>query len=257
MADIDCRILGAFEIRVGDRTLPIREPRHQRLLEVLLSEANAIIPLSRITDAIWPDGVQPASVKTQIHICVSALRSKFRDHGVVREVIHTQRPGYAIAVDEEKVDAMRFRELVRQGRELRRAGEDEEAIERFRGALSIWQGTPPSDGSPAHSTTGYWEQQRLAAIEDRVGLELRLSRHAEVIPELYMLVDEFPYREKLLGFLMLALSRDGQRVAALDCYRRFHQRLIGETGLYSKGGLALLNDSIIRGEPAIQLPEVW
>jgi DNA-binding SARP family transcriptional activator len=257
MVDIECRILGEFEIRVGARTLPIREPRHQRLLEVLLSEANAIIPLSRITAAIWPSGVQPASVKTQIHICVSLLRRKFRDHGVLREVIYTRQPGYMIAVEEEKVDAMRFRELIRQGRELRRAGEDERAIDRFHNALSIWQGTLPSDGSPAHSTTRYWEQQRLAAIEECVGLEIRLGRHAEVIPELYMLVDEFPYREKLLGSLMLALSRDGQRVAALDCYRHFHQRLIGEAGLYSKGGLALLNDSIIRGESAIELPDVW
>jgi DNA-binding SARP family transcriptional activator len=72
-----------------------------------------------------------------------------------------------------------------------------------------------------------------------------------------MLVDEFPYREKLLGSLMLALSRDGQRIAALDCYRRFHQRLSRDAGLYPKGALTMLNDSIIRGESAIALPKVW
>jgi DNA-binding SARP family transcriptional activator len=257
MADIECRILGTFEIRVDDHVLPIRELRHQRLLGTMLSEVNTNIPLSRLTAAIWPDGIQPASVKAQIHICVSVLRRKFREHGVAREVIQTRPPGYAIAVDEENVDAMRFRGLVRQGRELRREGKAEEAIARFRRALSMWRGTPNFDGSPAHSTTGYWEQQRLLALEECVELELQMGRHAEVIPELYMLVYEFPYQEKLLGSLMLALSRDGQRIAALDCYRRFHQRLIDDAGLYPKGVLTLLNDSIIRGESAIELPKAW
>ena len=48
------------------------------------------------------------------------------------------------------------------------------------------------------------EEQRLAALEQRIEAELALGRHAELVPELEGLVREQPLRERLRGQLMLA-----------------------------------------------------
>ena len=60
------------------------------------------------------------------------------------------------------------------------------------------------------------EEDRLAALEDRIDADLALGRHAALIGELEALVREHPLRERLQAQLMLALYRSGRQAEALD-----------------------------------------
>src|SRR5262249_41505352 len=53
------------------------------------------------------------------------------------------------------------------------------------------------------------EEARLAVVEERVGCDLALGRHGEVVGELAGLVARFPLRERPAALLMTALYRCG------------------------------------------------
>ena len=75
------------------------------------------------------------------------------------------------------------------------------------------------------------DEQRIAANEDRLELELDLGRHHELVGELTELVAEFPLRERLHGQLMLALYRCDRTAEALQVYRQARQTMIDELGI--------------------------
>ena len=59
----------------------------------------------------------------------------------------------------------------------------------------------------------------------------RRGEASQLVPELEALVREHPLRERLRGFLMLALYRSGRQAEALETYREGRQLLDGELGL--------------------------
>lgn len=258
-ADIEFRLLGSFEVAVDGHLLPIREPRHQRALAALISAANRVTPMDSLIEAVWGDRREPASARTQVQICVSAVRRVFREHGVPAEIITTRWPGYLAVAEECQVDALRFLNVIAQGRSAFAAGSPESAAGYYRDALALWRGRALAgltDGGLG-LIAEYWEQQRLAALEEFVEIRLTLGEHRELIAELSRLVREFPFREKLLGALMLGLYRDGQQVPALDRYRRFRRMLDSTNGLLPSAVLAGMNESMIRGDSQVEWPRSW
>ena len=71
----------------------------------------------------------------------------------------------------------------------------------------------------------------MSALEDRVDADLRLGRHAELIAELGALTAAHPLRERLHGFLMLALYRAGRQGEALRAFQQAREVLADELGL--------------------------
>src|SRR5438477_405028 len=69
------------------------------------------------------------------------------------------------------------------------------------------------------------------AMEDRFEAALALSRGGELVAELEGMIAVHPFRERLHGFLMLALYRAGRQAEALEVYRKAHSLLIEEIGL--------------------------
>ncbi len=75
------------------------------------------------------------------------------------------------------------------------------------------------------------EEGRLTALEDRIGADLEVGRHATVVAELESLVCEQPLRERLHGQLMVALYRCGRQAQALEVYQRVRADLNAQLGL--------------------------
>ena len=96
------------------------------------------------------------------------------------------------------------------------------------GVERLW---PELDDSVGRAERARLEEQRLAALEQRVEAELALGRDAELVPELEGLVREQPLRERLRGQLMLALYRCGRQADALEVYRSGRRLLDEELGL--------------------------
>src|SRR5262249_17850880 len=92
---------------------------------------------------------------------------------------------------------------------------------------------------------------RLQSLEVRIGADLRLGRHGEVIAELQRLAGAHPLREHFHALLMLALYRDGRQGEALAAYRRARVVLGEELGIDPGAELRELHQQMLTGDPAL------
>jgi basic membrane lipoprotein Med (substrate-binding protein (PBP1-ABC) superfamily) len=106
------------------------------------------------------------------------------------------------------------------------------------------------------------DEIRSRALETRVDADLALGRDAEVVAELRRLIEESPYRERLVAQLMVALYRSGRQAEALEVYERTRRALDDDLGLQPSDELQRLAGQVVRQEPplrkaarAVQAPE--
>src|SRR5438067_13245361 len=97
----------------------------------------------------------------------------------------------------------------------------------------MWRGPALADFSYepfAQRAIAALEELRIQAIEDRVEAELSLRRGGDLVAELEEVIAANPFRERLRGFLMLALYRAGRRADALEAYRKTRSLFAEELG---------------------------
>jgi DNA-binding SARP family transcriptional activator len=254
-AGLEFRLLGPVEIVLDGEPSSLAAPRQEIVLAMLLLEANRVVPVSRLVDALW-DETPPHTAKSQVHISVSALRRLLGPRGA--EVILTRSPGYLIQVPDDALDLKRFEALAASGAAA--AGEQrlEDATRHFRAALDLWRG-PAMAGVDSRVIQVYatrWNETRLAVLEDRLDLELQLGRHREVIGELGELVAQHPLRERLRAQMMLALYRSGRQADALEVFRAGRDILRDELGLDPGTELRRLENAILASDRALDLPDL-
>ena len=245
---MEFRILGPLEVEDEGRVLKLGGAKQRGLLTLLLLRANEAVSRDRLIDELWGDE-PPETASTAIQVHISQLRKVLG-----RNVIVTQTPGYAVRLEDGQLDLARFEHAVTSARGAAPA----EAAERLREALSLWRGVPLAelDGPFATAERGRLEEQRLAALEQRIEAELALGRHAELVPELEGLVREQPLRERLRGQLMLALYRCGRQADALEVYRTGRRLLDEELGLKPDDELQRLERAILNHDPSLESPVV-
>ena len=241
---MEFRILGPLEVADGDRLLPLGGAKQRALLAILLLNANRVVSVDRLVDALWGER-QPASGAKALHVYVSQLRKLLADDRLV-----TQPPGYMLRIEAAELDEARFREL----REQAASGEPGEAAALLREALSLWRGPPLAD--VAYEQFAQSEIARLAelhasTVEQRIHLELELGRHRDLVAELEALVAANPLRERLRAQLMLALYRCGRQAEALDAYHAARRALVDELGIEPGRELRELEGAILRQDPSL------
>jgi DNA-binding SARP family transcriptional activator len=245
-------ILGPIEVTSGDAPVRIPPGRQPVILGALLLEPNRVVSIDRLIDVVW-DEAPPATARSQVQICVSALRHVFAGLGVEQPIV-TRAPGYLLRVAEGQLDSQVFTELVARAGEAQRDNQLEDAVELLRRALGLWRG-PALGGEPGqvlHSAAVRLEESRLTALETCIELELKLGRENLLISELGGLVAEHPMRDRLRGHLMLALYRAGRAPEALEVYREGHKYLVDELGLEPGEELRNLERAILAEDPALQ-----
>ncbi len=248
---MEFRVLGPFEVCESGQALEIGAGKQRALLVVLLLCSGEVVSTDRLIDALW-DEDPPASALNSIHVYVSQLR-KVLGNGH----LETRGHGYLLTLEPEQLDLGRFERLLGEGRELLADGEAEQAAETLRSALALWRGPPLADFASepfAQGEIGRLEELRLAAFEERVEADLALDRHAELIPELEVLVRQHPLRERLQAQLMLALYRSGRQAEALGTYRQARRMLAEELGLEPGRRLQELEGAILNQDPELDPP---
>lgn len=248
------RILGPVEIIQGDVLVPLRSARQQRVLAVLLLDANQVVSTEQLVDAVWPDQ-PPSTARSQIQICVSALRRLLNDLGA-GDLISTQVPGYVLRLAPGQLDLHQFEEMVSQASAIAETGRLDGAAICLRTALALWSGAAlNSVPSPlVQAKAAGLDERRVGVMEDCFELELQLGRHRELTGELMQLVEENPLRERLRGQLMLALYRSGRQVEALDVYRNARGKLIEQLGIEPGEDLRELESAILANDSRLRLP---
>ncbi len=221
---------------------------------MLLLNANGAVSVDRLEEAIYGEDLPPTA-RSQVQISISALRRLLAAH-VPAAAISTQAQGYVLQVEAGRLDSRRFEELVAAGRAARNSGHLDQAATSYRDALRLWRG-PTLEGIDSlfiRAAAARLDEQRAAAIEDRLAVELDLGRHHELVGELTELAWRYPLRERLRGQLMLALYRCGRTAEALAVYQQTRRMMIGELGLEPGAPLQRLEHDILVGNPSLVPP---
>src|SRR3954453_7196809 len=213
---LEFRILGPLEVLDDDRRIELGGARQRAVLAILLLHRGETVSVDRIVDLMWGEEPPATAVKT-VQVYVSHLR-----RALVEDVVVSSRGAYALVVDPERVDALRFERLVDEGRAALAAGDPGRAAELLRSALGLWRGSALGDLAYerfAQDEAARLEELRVAAVEERVEADLRLGRHAALVAELEGRVREHPLRERLRAQQMLALYRSGRQAEALESFQ--------------------------------------
>jgi YVTN family beta-propeller protein len=253
---MDLRVLGPLEVLHGNVNLSLGGAKQRALFAYLVLRANRVVSAENLIDVLWGEDVPETAMHT-LHVYISQLRKVLRGAGSAEgPELATEGRGYVLRVDEGMVDLARFERMVAVGREALGGGREVEAASALREALGLWRGPPLSDlpyeGFPRQEITKL-EELHLAAIEDRIEADLRLGRHAQLVSELRVLVQDHPLRERLGGQLMLALYRSGRQAEALQVYRHTQVVLNTELGIDPSSSLQRLEGQILRQDPDLDL----
>jgi DNA-binding SARP family transcriptional activator len=244
------RILGPLEVSSAGGEVSLGGPKPRALLAVLLLHANEVVPADRLIDQLWGED-SPDDAAAALRVNVSRLRK-----ALPQDVLATRSPGYLVRVEPDALDLHRFERLVDEGRSLLARGLAADASDRLRAALSLWRGQSLADfayESFAQGAIARLEEIRLAAVELRVAADLSLGRDDELVGELEALVGEHPLRERLRGYLMMALYRSGRQAEALDAYQNGRRALVDELGIEPSPALQELERAILRQDPSLDL----
>ncbi|GAA4535633.1 AfsR/SARP family transcriptional regulator [Nonomuraea ferruginea] len=241
------RVLGPLRVFKDGDELPMSANRELAILACLLLNANRVISVDRLVEAVWA-GSAPRSAWRQVAICVSRLRRRLG-----AGVIETSSPGYLLRAPDDSIDWLRFTAMVARARE-QAARDQQGAVTLLREALALWSGSPFEDLRGLRYDVARMAEWRLEALETCLELEIELGRHHQVIPELLALVAESPFRERVRAQLMLAQYRAGRRAEALRTYQETRRFLLEQIGLEPGPALRRLHEQILRDETALMRP---
>ncbi|MEV4319545.1 BTAD domain-containing putative transcriptional regulator [Actinocrispum sp. NPDC049592] len=246
-------VLGPLSIVGAENRLQLRALRQRTILAVLLLDANRVVSSETLIDAVWDDA-PPATARSQVHICVSAIRGVLREFGAA-ELIETEPMGYRIRIADDRLDARRFARLTAQATQLAGRGQIADAAALQRQALELWRGPALGDvaGPVVATTAARLDEERLAAQENCVDWELGMNRHRELISELVERVAAHPLRERSRAQLMLALHRSGRQAEALETFRNVRKELIDQLGLEPGEQLRRLEAQILADDPRLHV----
>ncbi|MFI0406059.1 BTAD domain-containing putative transcriptional regulator [Actinomadura sp. 3N508] len=248
---MDIRLLGPVEVWTSTGRIGLSATKVRTVLAMLVLARGHVVSDAKLTETLWGDE-PPATSNAQIQTYVSRLRGTL---GAAVE-IRRQSPGYVMATGTARVDLVEFETLVSRGQAASSAGRAAEAAGILRDALALWRG--PALSGVTEYLGDAWrpqlEEAKLATLEDRIGADMDLGRHDELISELIGLVATHPLRERTRGHLMLALYRCGRLAEALATYREHRGILAAELGIDPGPELEALHRRILATDASLALP---
>jgi DNA-binding SARP family transcriptional activator len=248
-------ILGPVTVTRNGIAVPIGGRRRLSLLAIFLLHPNAEMSASKLIDLLW-NGQPPSGAPNTLQVHVSQLRriltpddtepTTAADSG--ERLLVTRPSGYALQVERDCVDALRFEDLLAASRAALADGDAEAAWRDMGEARALWHGRALgdlADEAYALVDTARLEESRLQGEHTRTDAGLALGRHRELILDLQRIASEHPLREEFAKQLMLALYRCGRQADALATYRRTREALVESLGIEPDVELQRLEEAIL------------
>jgi DNA-binding SARP family transcriptional activator len=247
---MEFRALGPIELWSAGQRQDLGPARARSILAMLLLAPRTIVPVEALIDRLW-DTRPPPKARESLSVYIARLRASLRQAVGDSVQLLGRARGYVLEVDPETVDVHQFRRLCRQAAALAASGEFDHAAVLLREADGLWRG-PALAG-----IRGDWiarmrdslEEERRAAILQRVGCELELGRHADLVGELPHLLAQYPLDETLVAHQMTALYWSGRPADALTLYRDTRRELVDEQGTEPGPVLSELHQRILGRDP--------
>ena len=163
--------------------IELKAPKQRVLLAVLLlAYRDDSVSAARLVDELWGND-PPATAAKAVQVHLSKLRSALGPE----QPIVTRPSGYAVDIEPEQLDLARFEALSERARAAGRDGDPQAAAGLWREALALFRGRPLEDvplrGLAATEASRLAELQ-VAAVEERIAVELELGEHVAVAGEL-------------------------------------------------------------------------
>ncbi|MEJ3659137.1 AfsR/SARP family transcriptional regulator [Actinomycetes bacterium KLBMP 9759] len=235
-------VLGPLAARLDGRPVAPSAAKPRQVLAVLALRAGQVVPAATLIDELWAER-PPRSARATLQTYVMQVRKHL---GAGKAAVVTCLNGYLLDIDPEHVDANRYERLVRAAA----AAEDlATAAAHYREAIGMWRGPALVDvpaGPVLAIEVTRLEEGRLAALEARIDMELRLGRHLAVLGDLAALSASHPTHENLTAQYMTALSLAGRPRQALDAFRRLRTSLVDELGLEPSPRIQHLHRTILQ-----------
>lgn len=249
---VEFLVLGPVTVRFDGYNIDLGGSKPRALLASLILCPDVVISMAELIDNLWGEN-PPAAAAKNVQVHVSRLRRAF---GAQADRLATTAGGYRLRVGSDETDLQRFDRLVASARDATDADPDL-AAEQFREALALWRGAPLGDimSEPvARRAAPGLEERRLAALEARIAVELRLGRDTEMLGELRDAVAQYPLREELHALLMKALYRSGRQAEALETYTRLRRVLGDELGIEPAPVVQQLLSAILHQDKELDPP---
>src|SRR3954454_6103839 len=248
-------LLGELQVRDDDGgDVVVTGAKLRALLVMLALQCGRAVPADQLVDGLWgPESSLAARNGLQ------GLVSKLRRALGSASLVATRGGGYALEIPHDAVDLHRFEQLVAAGRGSAADGDLTTAIKLLADAESLWRGVALAEFAYdefASTEVTRLSELRLAAVEERLDIELQLGRHRVVIGELEALVAAHPLRERPRGSLMIALYRSGRQADALRIFQEGRRILGEELGLDPGPELRRLEAAILAQDPSLDAPDV-
>jgi predicted ATPase/DNA-binding SARP family transcriptional activator len=258
LGHVEFQVLGPLRVQEGVDEIFIRRGISRTLLIALLLRARDTVSASSLMELLWGDD-QPRNPANALQIQISYLRKTLSSGSVsAGQPIVTRPGGYALDIEADAVDAVRFERLLADASPAARVRSDEAMVDAqllaIDEALALWRGEALADvagESFAQGTATRLEEMRWSAHEHRIDLLLTIGRHREVVGELRTLVSEQPLRERFHEQLVLALYRCGRQADALRAFETARSTLVDELGLDPGPALQALERNVLSQDPSL------
>ena len=245
------RLLGPVEVLSHDAWSTPRKPQQRLVMAMLALRPGQVVPLDELIDGIWEED-PPRSARGSLQVLMTRLRQTLARMPGGR--LERCGDGYRLELDPGRVDVHQFRSLARVGRA---ASDGRVAVAAFDQALALWRGPALADvrgTARVETIRSTLADERLGAVQDRIGGLLRCGLEREAAAELPGLLARYPLAERLAGMCMVALYRCGQRGNALQVFRDIRARLSGELGVEPGPELQGLHRQILAGAADLAAP---
>ncbi|NAS20603.1 AfsR family transcriptional regulator [Herbidospora sp. NEAU-GS84] len=237
-------VLGPLRVSDDAGVLTLSAGKQCVMLAELLCRAGRPVSADVLVEALWGHR-PPRTAADNLRLYAHQLRRVLGQDRLTRT-----GTGWTLTVHPGELDAEVFETLARRGRALLAAGDHEEASAVLARALELWRGPVydglnVTDGLREHARR--LEEERLAALENRVDADLARGLSSALVPELTALVDEQPLREHPRAQLMTALARSGRQAEALAVFHDARRVFATELGLDPGDELRDLHQAILTG----------
>jgi DNA-binding SARP family transcriptional activator/tetratricopeptide (TPR) repeat protein len=228
---MEFRVLGPIELWSAGQRKDLGSARVRCILAILLLTPRTVVSADTLIDKLW-DTRPPPKARESLSVYIARLRASLRQAAGGSVHVARRARGYVIEVDPDTVDVHQFRRLRQQADTLISMGDHDHAAAVLRESDRLWRGQALAGlrGDWVSRMRDSLEEEHRAAIVERVGCELQLGLHADLVGELGHLLAEYPLDETLIAHQMTALYRSGRPADALNLYRETRSRLVDEQG---------------------------
>ncbi len=238
-------VLGPLRVSGADGVVSLPGGRSATALAWLVLHANQPVSIDWLAGELWPDRAENAPVKARM-----LLRGLIPLVGSSALQVDAQA---RLVVSDDAIDAWRFEQLVRQGRDHLRRGDGARARANLDAALALWRAEPYPELDRAVAAIGDIDrlvELRLVAVEEATSLALRGQVDYALVADLRALVVRHPERARLRRQLAVALYRTGRQVEALDSMAATMRELGDDGGETAALRAAILqhDDRLTHGE---------